>query len=71
MKKNMGTFDRIARTGLALVFIVLLATEMVTGLVAWILGVLTVVVLLTSAVSFCPLYAPLNISTRNDEMNKH
>ena len=67
MKKNMGTFDRIARSGLALVFTVLLLTETVTGLAAWIFGVLAVVLLLTSAVSFCPLYAPLKLSTRGKD----
>ena len=71
MKKNMGTIDRIARSGLALVFIVLLLTETVTGLAAWIFGVLAVVLLLTSAVSFCPLYAPLHISTRGDKSTTH
>ena len=71
MKKNMGTFDRIARSGLALVFIVLLLTETVTGLAAWIFGVLAVVFLLTSAVSTCPLYAPLHISTRGDKSTTH
>jgi hypothetical protein len=71
MKKNMGTFDRIARTVIALLFIVLLIAEMVTGLIAWILGVFAVVLLLTSAVSFCPLYAPLNISTRGNKSTTH
>lgn len=71
MKKNMGTFDRVARTALAVVFIVLLLTETVTGIAAWVLGVLTLVLLLTSAVSFCPLYAPLNISTRGDKSTTH
>ena len=71
MKKNMGTFDRVARTALALIFIILLITETVTGITAWVLGVLTLVLLLTSAVSFCPLYAPLNISTRGDATANH
>lgn len=67
MKKNMGTFDRIARTALALVLVLLVAAETVTGAVAWIAGILAVVLLLTSSISFCPLYAPLRISTRTDE----
>lgn len=71
MKKNMGSFDRVARTALALVFIILLVTETVAGLTAWLLGVLTLILLLTSAVSFCPLYAPLNISTRGDKSTTH
>ncbi len=71
MKTNMGSYDRVARALLALVFIVLLLTETVTGLAAWMLGVLAAVLLLTSAVSFYPLYAPLNFSTRGDKSTTH
>jgi hypothetical protein len=70
MKKNVGTIDRILRAGLALVFAVLIATQTVGAVLAWILGILAVTLLVTSAVSFCPLYAPLGITTRGDESTK-
>ena len=64
MKKNMGTADRIIRTMLAIVVVVLYMTKQITGTAAIILGVFAVVFLLTSLVSFCPLYVPFGISTK-------
>ncbi|GAB4244410.1 MAG: DUF2892 domain-containing protein [Saprospiraceae bacterium] len=63
MKKNMGSTDRIIRVILAIVFAALYFTNTVTGTLGIVLLVLGVVFLLTSAVSFCPLYAPFGIST--------
>ena len=64
MKKNMGAADRIIRTMLAIVVVVLYMTKQITGTAAIILGVFAVVFLLTSLVSFCPLYVPFGISTK-------
>ncbi|GAB4114742.1 MAG TPA: DUF2892 domain-containing protein [Spirochaetota bacterium] len=64
MQKNMGTIDRLLRTIIAIVIIVLYFTGQITGTAAIILGILAVVFLLTSAVSFCPLYVPLKINTK-------
>jgi len=64
MKKNMGLIDRLIRTILALVVIVLYFTRQITGVAAIILGILAIVFLLTSAFGFCPLYLPFKISTR-------
>jgi len=64
MQKNMGTIDRLLRTIIAVVIIVLYFTGQITGTAAIILGILAVVFLLTSAVSFCPLYVPLKINTK-------
>ncbi|RMG90791.1 MAG: DUF2892 domain-containing protein [Chloroflexi bacterium] len=66
LRKNMGTADRIIRTVLALVFIGLIVTQTVSGTVAIILGVLAAVFLVTSFVSFCPLYLPFRLSTRKE-----
>ena len=63
MKKNMGTADRVIRTILAVVIGVLYFTGQITGTAAIILGIFAVIFLLTSLVSFCPLYAPFKIST--------
>lgn len=63
MKKNMGSVDRIVRIALAVLFAVLYFTNVVTGTLGIILLVLGVVLLLTSTISFCPLYAPFGIST--------
>ena len=63
MTKNVGPADRIVRTLLAMVFGVLIFTGQVTGTLAIVLGVLAVVLIATSAVSFCPLYTVGKIST--------
>ncbi|MCA1751442.1 MAG: DUF2892 domain-containing protein [Flavobacteriales bacterium] len=63
MKKNMGSTDRIVRILAAIAFAVLYFTGTVTGTAGLVLLILGAVFLLTSFVSFCPLYAPFGIST--------
>ena len=64
MKKNMGTIDRIIRIALAILFAVLYFSGTVSGGWGIVLLALGIVFLLTSFVSFCPLYVPFKISTR-------
>lgn len=64
MKRNMGTFDRVFRTLLAILVGVLYWMNIISGTVAIVLGVLAVVFLLTSLVSTCPLYMPFGLSTK-------
>jgi hypothetical protein len=63
MKKNMGTADRIIRLLLAAVFAYLYFGGIVTGTFGIVLAVLGGVFVLTTLVSFCPLYAIFGIST--------
>lgn len=63
MKKNMGSTDRIIRTLIAVVIAVLYFTNTITGTLGIVLLALAAVFLLTSFVSFCPLYAPFGISS--------
>jgi len=63
MKKNMGTIDKVIRILIAVVFAVLFFTNVVTGTLGIILLVLGVVFVLTSLISFCPLYWPFGINT--------
>jgi uncharacterized membrane protein len=63
MKKNMGTADRIIRVIIAAIIAGLFFGNVITGTIGIILLVLAGVFLLTSVVSFCPLYAPFGIST--------
>jgi len=67
MKTNMGLVDRVVRAVLALLVGVLFITGQISGVAAIILGILAVVFLLTSIVSFCPLYLPFGISTKKKE----
>lgn len=63
MKANMGKSDRIIRSLLALVMLILYFTNIITGTLGLILVVLSIVFLLTSTISFCPLYVPFGLST--------
>lgn len=63
MKKNMGTADKIIRIVLAAIIATLYFTNVISGTLGIVLLVLGGVFLLTSLVSFCPLYAPFGLST--------
>ncbi|MEZ7504480.1 DUF2892 domain-containing protein [Flavobacterium sp. Arc2] len=65
MKKNMGQADKIFRGLIAAVIALLYLTNVISGTVAIVLGALAVIFLITSLVSFCPLYAPFGINTRS------
>ncbi len=67
MKLNMGTIDRVIRIALAFLVGALYYGGMISGTAAIILGVLALVFLVTGLVGFCPLYLPLNLSTRKGE----
>jgi len=63
MKKNMGNADRIIRILAAIIVAILYFTGVISGLVAIILGVVAIIFVLTSLVSFCPLYALFKFKT--------
>lgn len=63
MKKNMGSADRIVRFVIAAIIAVLYFTGTISGTWGIVLLVLAGVFVLTSFISFCPLYAPFGIST--------
>ena len=63
MKKNMGNTDKLIRLLFALLIAVLYFTNVITGTLAIILGIVAVVMVLTSLVSFCGLYTVLGINT--------
>ena len=63
MKKNMGNADRAIRFVLAVVFGALYFTGTVTGTFGYVLLGLGAVFVLTSLVSFCPLYSLVGMNT--------
>jgi len=63
MKSNMGSADKAIRIVLAIVFAGLYITKLVEGTVGLALLVLGGVFLLTSIISFCPLYTLLGMNT--------
>ncbi|MCZ8286782.1 MAG: DUF2892 domain-containing protein [Bacteroidia bacterium] len=65
MKKNMGVIDKVIRMCIAILIAVLYFTNSISGTAALISGVIAIVLVLTSFMSFCPLYRPFGINTRN------
>lgn len=63
MKKNMGTADRVIRIILAAIFAYLYFGGIVTGTLGLVLVILGAVFVLTSLISFCPLYTLVGINT--------
>ena len=63
MTKNMGSADRIIRVIIAAIIGILYFTGTISGTLGIILLVLAGVFVLTSVISFCPLYAPFGIKT--------
>ncbi len=63
MKKNMGSMDRIIRTIIAATVAVLFFTNVISGTLGVVLLALAGIFLLTSLVSFCPLYTLVGLST--------
>lgn len=68
MKKNMGAADKAIRLLTAIAIAVLYFTNLISGTLAIILGILAVVFVLTSFMSFCPLYLPFGINTLKKKM---
>ncbi|MCU0430879.1 MAG: DUF2892 domain-containing protein [Cytophagaceae bacterium] len=63
MKKNMGTLDRSLRVLIAIALGIAYFTNTISGTLGLVLLILAVVFVLTSFLSFCPLYLPFGIST--------
>lgn len=63
MKKNIGTTDKVIRISIATILVLLVATHTVAGLLSTVFLALAAVLVLTSLISFCPLYLPFGIKT--------
>ena len=63
MKRNMGTTDKVIRILVAVLFVVLYFTHVVSGVPGIILLALAAISVVTSILGICPLYTPLGIST--------
>ncbi|MBS1579668.1 MAG: DUF2892 domain-containing protein [Bacteroidetes bacterium] len=63
MKANMSLADRVIRIAAVIVIAVLYFTDQISGTLAIILGIVAAIFVLTSLVSFCPLYRLFGIST--------
>jgi hypothetical protein len=63
MKKNVGALDKGMRVLVALVVAILIYADVLTGTLALVLGIVSLVLVVTSLVNFCPLYALFGINT--------
>lgn len=64
MKQNMGNVDKVVRIVVAIIIAALYFTNQITGTAAIILLVLAGIFIVTSFISFCPMYLPFGISTK-------
>lgn len=67
MKKNLGKIDRNVRIIIAAIIVGAAYLEVITGVLEVVLLILAGIFLLTSVVSFCPIYAAFKISSRKKE----
>ncbi|MBE0423799.1 MAG: DUF2892 domain-containing protein [Lutibacter sp.] len=67
MKKNMGSTDKLIRVLIAVVIAVLYYLDIIGGTLALVLLAFALIFLLTSLVSFCPLYTIFGINTCKKE----
>jgi hypothetical protein len=67
MKTNMGTIDRVARILVAVIISIAYFTNVISGTLAIVLLILASIFIITSLISFCPLYLPLGISTKKSK----
>ncbi len=63
MKKNMGSADKTIRVFIAAIVALLYFTGVISGTLAIVLMILALVFILTSLISFCPLYTLFGINT--------
>lgn len=63
MKTNMGTTDKVTRIFAAVILVVLIFSQVITGTAAIVAGILSGVFLLTSLIGFCPFYTLIGINT--------
>jgi hypothetical protein len=67
MKANMGNTDKIIRILAAIIIGVLYFLQLISGTLAIVLLVVAGAFILTSFMSFCPMYLPFGLSTRGKE----
>ena len=67
MIKNMHSIDRLVRVLLAIIIGFLIINGTLTGTSGIILGIISIIFLVTGIISFCPLYRVLGISTAKNK----
>jgi predicted Na+-dependent transporter len=63
MKKNMGNVDRLIRLAIVVFISILSFTKFIEGTLSIVLLAISAIFLLTSFISFCPLYTLFGVNT--------
>lgn len=69
MKKNIGKADKVIRILGAIILLTLYFSNTVSGILGIVFLVISVMFIITSFISFCPLYIPFRISTLKKNKN--
>lgn len=64
MIKNIGTADKVVRIIIASIIATFYFSDKISGTTATLLLILAGIFIVTSFISFCPLYWPFGISTK-------
>lgn len=64
MTQNVGLVDRSIRLLLAILIVVLFAANRISGWVGTVLGIVAIILALTSLFGVCPLYMLFKFSTK-------
>jgi len=64
MKANLGMTDKVVRILAAVAIGILYFMNLITGTTAIVLLIVAIILVLTSLISFCPIYYLLGIKTR-------
>ena len=63
MKKNIGNYDKIIRTVLAIAIIGAYVFQLISGILAMVLLVVAAIFVVTSFIGVCPIYLPFGVSS--------
>jgi hypothetical protein len=70
MKKNIGSIDRAVRIVIAAVIVILAFAHKISGTLEVILLIFAGILVLTTAISFCPIWWALGIGTAKKQPEK-
>lgn len=63
MEKNAGMIDRVVRVVIGIILLYAVLTNMVQGILMYVAAILGIMMLVTAAFAYCPLYPAMKINT--------
>lgn len=70
INSNMGIGDQLIRIAFSAIIIAMYFNKEISGIAAVILLIFAGILLITSSISFCPIYALFRISTKKKKLSK-